>query len=206
MTSPLGSYVIVEPSAESLETWRRRAYISEELCGKLASANALIVPSEGYTDHPDWVYFPNGTEELYHFLQEKRDEALNIEICIEDNGFNELALHADILQIAAFVVENLVAPTAVALIAEYIVHRLKNRLKETDVQSTLTIQETAEGRSIQIHYKGPAEKYLPEMRKALARQNVTEDPTKMLPPPAIPKTEQRRKTRTPKRGRARRSS
>src|SRR5215213_10162141 len=86
-----------ETSNDTIESWSRRSYIGEELQAKLAKADALIVPNEGYGEKSDVHYFPEGTEHLISFLQRNNHRDQHIDICIEESDYKELAQHHDLL-------------------------------------------------------------------------------------------------------------
>lgn len=159
--------LVVQDSQESIQTWTSRSYISDELREQLSKANVLVVPNEGYGDRADLVYFPGGTEELFHFLRESVQENLFVGICIEDEDYKELVLHVDLVIIAGFVVTSLVAPLAVDLIAEYIKRRVGKREAETEVRSKLTVCDEITGRSVHFSYEGPASEYRDVMVNAI---------------------------------------
>jgi hypothetical protein len=179
------SVLVIENTEESISTWASRPYITEGLHQQLLEANFLIVPNEGYGDRADLVYFPVGTERLFGFLRGSTQEGLSVDICIEDEDYKEVALHADLMIIARFVVTSLVAPLAVKLIAEYIKDRIKGRQKEIEVRSKLVVNDSTTGRSVKLSYEGPATEYRDVMVKAL--QELSE--ARWLVSPALPASE-----------------
>lgn len=176
--------LVVETSQESIYSWINRPYISDALRAQLSKANVLLVPTEGFCERADLV-FPVGTEELFQFLRESQRENLLVDICIEDKDYKELALHADLLIIASFVVTSIAAPVVADLITEYIKRRLG--LHETDsiVRSELTVYDEKTGRSVRLSYEGPASEY--HARVVTAIRNLNELPS--LPPAKSAKVE-----------------
>jgi hypothetical protein len=179
------SVLAIESTEESIATWASRPYITKELHQQLLKANFLIVPNEGYGDRADLVYFPVGTEQLFGFLRGSTLEGLSVDICIEDEDYKEVALHADLMIVAGFVVTSLVAPLAVELIAEYIKDRAKRRQREIEVRSKLVVNDSTTGRSVKLSYEGPATEYRDVMVKAL--QELSE--AKWLVSSALPASE-----------------
>lgn len=157
--------LIVTESRESLQTWVSRPYVTEKLREQLRRANVLVVPSEGYADREEIVYFPAGTVEVVRFLKESGAENLVVDVCIEDEAYREVAQHADLLTIAGLVVTLFVAPLTVELLAAYIVQRIGQR--KTIVRSVVTVHDELKGRSISFSYEGPAEEYREVMMKAI---------------------------------------
>lgn len=148
-----------ELTSETIEAWSNRSYISKELQKKLARADALIVPNEGYDDDADLRYFPEGTEDLVSFLQRNIKEDQYVDVCIEEGDYKELAQHADLLIIAGAVVTTIFAPLFVNLVTEYIKHRVGKRADDTTVKTSLTISDRRNGKSITLTYDGPASTY-----------------------------------------------
>lgn len=149
-----------EESNETINSWINRDYIGEELREKLEQATALIVPNENpHTGMSHTPYFPEGTEHLVSFLENSNTENQNIDICIEENDYKELALHADLLTIANVIVTMFGAPIIVKLVADYISKRVGSRKDDTTVKSSLTVTDANSGKSINLTYEGPASTY-----------------------------------------------
>jgi hypothetical protein len=173
----------IEPTRESIQTWAERPYLTHTLRNRLRNAEVIIVPNEGYAEDADLLYFPVRTEELFHFLRERGHDAFSVEICIEDSDYKELALHADLLTIATVVVQLVVAPVVVQLILDYLRRRLGNREKDSEVKSKLTIVDEANGRSLDLSYKGPAAEYKDVMVAAISKMaEQTDSGSKRRPP------------------------
>ena len=163
--------LIVELSQETFQTFINRPYISSELRERLSGANVLLIPNEGYGGKKELVYFPSGTAELFHFLEERKTENLNVDICIEEKDYKEVALHFDWLMLASFVVTSLVAPLIVNLLTEYIKKRQGKREPDTIVKHTLVVCDEKEGRYVCLSYEGPAPKYHDTMLNAISNLN-----------------------------------
>lgn len=160
--------LLVEASDETIDTWINRPYVDDELRDQLSKASVLLVPTED--EKADRMYFPAGTEAFFQFLQASERQGVSVDICIGDEGYQELALYADWLIIADLVVRSVAAPVAVTIICRYIEQRLGKRT-ETQVKSKLTIQETESERSIQLDYEGPASDYRDVMMEALKQRS-----------------------------------
>jgi len=173
---PLHPIIVKESSIESFDSYLSRPYIGEILRKRLSEANALIIPNEGYDNRSDLVYFPSGTEDLYQFLKDKNVGGLNLDACIEDKDYKEVALHADWLILAGFLVTELVAPLIVALLAEYIKKRLGKRESETIVKARLIIRENKDGHYAEYKYEGPASEYREAMTNAISKVGNPKSP------------------------------
>ena len=170
--------LVVKASDESISAWIKRPYISQSLREELSKANVLIVPNEGYHKRANLLCFPAGTEELLLFLREQREEGLVVDICIEEQDYKELPLHADWLIIADIMVRHIAAPLVVILIVEYIKRQSGKRMPKTEVRAKLTVQDEGTGRSVDFSYEGPATEFRDVMMNALEQK-----PAKSLQPP-----------------------
>jgi hypothetical protein len=139
----------------------------EELQAKLAKADALIVPYEGYGDKRDVRYFPEGTEHLISFLQRNKNGDQHIDICIEESDYKELAQHYDLLIIAGAIATAVCAPIFVNSVSEYIKQRLGNRTNDTTLKTSLTVSDDKVGKSVSFTYEGPASTYEKAMLGAI---------------------------------------
>ena len=124
----------MEPSNETFQSFIERNYINRESRDRLSQANVLMIPNEGYLERTDLIYFPSGTTDLYQFLKEEESGKMSIDICLEEKDYKEVALHADWLFLASFIVTSIVAPLFVDLLADYIKKHLVKRESETNVK------------------------------------------------------------------------
>ena len=157
----------IEETHETFETWTQQPFISENLRSQLSQENVLLVPRRGYFTESDILYFPQGTEELLRFFRESDVKGLSVDICIEDEDFKTLTLHADILTITEVVVTSVLARLVANLISDHIKHRLGKRKDEAIVVSKLTVCDEIAKRSVEFSYKGPAPQYRGVMNNAL---------------------------------------
>jgi len=178
--------LIIQPSTESFRSWIARPYIGEDLRLQLAKANVLIIPSEGFGDRSDLVYFPQGTEELLQFIRTSGHSELSVDICCEQRKYQELALHSALLIIGAFVVSGLVAPIVVNVVSDLIKRRLGSRDANANVRSQMIAHNERTGVSVSLSYEGPASAYRSDMLKAL--ETLSKEPSLVAPPahPQLP--------------------
>lgn len=146
----------ITDSEESFDTWLNRPYLSGELRQQLRKADVLIVPIEGFREISNPV-FPVGTESLYDFLSKNIPQNINIDICIDDSNYAELALHSDLHRIGSFVVKRLVLPFLITLLVNYISQELSIDEKDRVKVSITVVNE--EGGSKTLDYEGPANKF-----------------------------------------------
>jgi len=164
--------LIVEESKETFTSWINRPYIPQELRGQLANANVLIVPIEGFREHPSPV-FPVDTEEFLNYLRDNSDKGIHVDICITDEDYRELALHDALIIIGSLVVTSIVGPIIADLISEYIKKRWMTKEDKAKIKVELTVVEK-DGRASRLLYEGPAKEFNKTVKptlKSLAEKN-----------------------------------
>jgi len=166
---PEPPYITIINSQETIRSWADSSDISANLREGVLRADFLIIPSKGYLDRPDLLFFPEGTENLFRFLRGLQNSAFRVEICVEEEEYRELALHADLLFIASTIVSNACVGVAVKLISEYIQRKLGSRRQETNVKWDLIIQDDKNDRSVKVSYFGPASEYNTVVSQAIKK-------------------------------------
>lgn len=149
--------VLITDSSENFDTWINRKYISEELKNILRKANILLVPTEGFRSRNIPV-FPVKSEELLTYMKNTLPSDCKVDICIRDQDYKELALHADSVILANLVVTALVAPILVNIVGEYIKQKILKYDEKRRVKVSLTVVDE-EGKSKNLTYEGNAEDF-----------------------------------------------
>lgn len=149
----------IEAIENSYQDFISRPYVSEDLRERLDKANVLLLPNEGYGDRQELVYFPGGTTEFFQYIESQDLSDIIIEVCMEEEDYKEVVLHADWLILPTFIVVDIVVPIMVKLIAEYIIRTFGERLSDAQVKSEMIVREDDSGRLIKISYEGPASDY-----------------------------------------------
>ncbi len=159
----------IEPTEKGLAYWTSRPFIGADLRQQLAGASVLVVPQEGFRDNKDPM-FPDGTEELLAFLKDVIPADVGVDICIEDHDYRELALHSDLIILAALVVRDIACNLVASGIYDYLKARLGSRAKTTNVRFQMTIEHESEHerRAARISYEGPVEGFQETLQKAIA--------------------------------------
>ena len=152
-----------EESERDLAYWLGRDYVSDELRHRLADASILIVPQEGFRDY-EGPLFPVATEEFFRFAREELPDDAEVDICIEDGDYKELALHESLIIIATVsVASSFLAGLAVNLVWHFLERRIGSKAKEkkTTAKATIIVNTTktakTDKRAVEIHYEGPAD-------------------------------------------------
>lgn len=168
-----GSLFEVTVINEDFDFWINKPYIGVELKDKLKKANVLLVPREGFRGD-DTNTFPVGTEEFLRFINDNKGPGIDIDICIEDSEYKELALHDASLVIAGFFVTSIVAPIIADLIAEYIKKRWTSKKDTATIKVEMYVQE-CKNKSKKFLYKGSAKDFIETVKPALLELNKPKD-------------------------------
>jgi hypothetical protein len=130
--------------------------VSEEVRQRVASADVLLVPTEGYADREDLRFFPAGTVEFFDFLRSRVLEGVTVEVCSDDDDYKEVTRHADVLYLPDMLVMGIFAPLLVGLVIEYVKMKMARHEESTTVKTSLTVHDASSGRSMRLDYDGPA--------------------------------------------------
>lgn len=149
--------LITEATKQNFSFWLHRPYISQKLRNKLLTSDILIVPDEGIRDFK-LPMFPVKTEEIFTFLRNNIPSDYQIDICIEDDDYKELALHHDLRKIGRFIVTVAVLPVLVSLLSSY----LQDKMKHTDSGRAINVEiivQEKDGSARILKYEGRPEDF-----------------------------------------------
>jgi len=146
----------VSDSSENFSTWINRQYIPQDLRGTLQDVNILFVPYENFRDQKIPV-FAHKTEEIFHFFQEHAPAGVNVNVCIADDDYKEIALHSDLIIIGGIIVSAVVLPVFVNLLSEYLKRKLF-KSPNSKIRIVLTVVDSTSGAK-QFEYEGPADSF-----------------------------------------------
>lgn len=146
----------VSDSSENFSTWINRQYIPQDLKGSLQKVNILFVPHENFRDQKIPV-FAHKTEEVFHFFQEHAPAEVNVDICIADDDYKEIALHSDLIIIGSVIVSAVVLPVFVNLLSEYLKRKLF-KAPNSKIRIVLTVVDSSSNAK-QFEYEGPADSF-----------------------------------------------
>ncbi|MCT4477730.1 hypothetical protein N0U24_11255 [Peribacillus frigoritolerans] len=155
--------LVVQESNLTFSDIYSKPYFPKEYEEDIKKANLLLLPYEGFRDLKKPV-FPEETMKFYKFLKEYDNEQLVGDICISDEEYAELELHADLITIASIIVMSGVLPVAVNVISNYLSEKLKSRKTELKVRVDITVVDGAKSKS--ISYEGDADKFEETMKAA----------------------------------------
>jgi len=151
--SDLENNIKITDTDINFEIIYNKNYIPQQYINEIKKANVLIIPSEGFRDDNDICYFPECTSEFYGFLKNKKK--IQTEICIDDDHFQTLELHADIIYIATLMVQYVVLPIVINLISAYLVDKVKSMNEDSkSINVNIHIIVEKNGKSKKIDYNG----------------------------------------------------
>lgn len=146
----------------NFESIYEKDYIPQKYIEEIKQANVLIIPNEGFRDKKG-LFFPECTSEFYQFLKSKSE--IKTEICIDDDEFEKLELHADIVYVATLVVQYTVLPIVTSMIASYLYDKVKSMNKEKD-ETNINVHIIVEknGKSKKVDYEGSIDNFEKAMK------------------------------------------
>ncbi|MEY8532722.1 hypothetical protein AALH30_04185 [Blautia pseudococcoides] len=146
----------------TFETILQEKYIPQKYIGDIKKANVLIIPNEGFRDNEGY-FFPECTSEFYMFL--KNHEEIETEICIDNDEFQKIELHADIIYVATLIVQYEVLPVVTSVIASYLYDKINSMNKEKkDSNASVHIIVEKNGKSKKIDYEGSIDNFEEAMK------------------------------------------
>lgn len=141
----------------NFESIYEKDYIPQKYIEDIKQANVLIIPNEGFRNKKG-VFFPEGTSDFYQLL--KNTSEIKTEICIDDDEFEKLELHADIVYVATLIVQYAVFPVVTGMIASYLYDKVKSMNKEKNETNTdVHIIVEKNGKSKKVDYEGSIENF-----------------------------------------------
>lgn len=135
----------ITPTDENISYWQQKEYLSETTKHLMVGAEVLIAPEEGFRDYPIPV-FPRNTLEIFDFLK----EGINVEVAIDDEQFQEVALNSRVHKIGKYIVNAAVLPVFFGLITNYIYDKLKHEDPKDQVELEIVVDKDGKGSSIKF--------------------------------------------------------
>ncbi len=157
--------LIVNSITRSREEWVDMLDLPEKLETSAIKANVLIVPSMIPTQPKAFV---GGTLHLFAFLQSQLGE--DVEICISNEGYEELKLNSRTVRLGRFIVKSIALPLFLGILSNYIYDRIREpqtvesgddlpEYQQPAVISFTIAVEDSTGKKKEFQYEGPASDY-----------------------------------------------
>lgn len=146
-----------------------KPYIPEKYINEIRNAQILLVPYENFRGRTDY-FFPEQTHEIYEIIKEEASKnGVLTEICISDEEYQELELHAETVNIPVIIVTSFAFPIVVNAISYFLIKKLETYTIERNVNVNITITvEDKEGTKT-IKYKGDM-KHFDDAMKTIKRR------------------------------------
>lgn len=166
-------------SNDTRETIAQKPYVPQAKRGEVASADVLLVPYEGWGGH-DGPLFAQGTIELANFLRDELPVNVEVVIPIEDDQYEEIALHGALLILGTIAATALVLPTIANLLAHFIIKKLERtslRPGETDVRLSLLVFDGEHG--VRFDFEGKPKEFATKIREAQHKEEMVKALTQL---------------------------
>lgn len=134
----------------------KKPYFPMEYGDEIKRADALLIPYDSFGDVQ--IVFPEGTRDFFDYLRrEAQSHGMVTDICISDNEFQMLELHADVINIPTIILQYVVLPIATGLISSYLYEKVKLRRTRLGINVEIIVESA--GKSKKISYEGDADKF-----------------------------------------------
>lgn len=156
-SNKVNNLVIVKSNLNFQEIYSK-PYFPKALEEDLKKANLLLLPNENFRSDIGPV-FPEQTMEFYQFMKNFESNGLIGDICISDEDYTELELHADLATIAHIIVEQVALPLAVNLVSNYLAQKFLVPNDKEEAKIKVDITSVDGEKSEHISYEGDARKF-----------------------------------------------
>lgn len=136
-----------------------KEYTPEEYLEEIKKANVLFIPDENIRDVKKYL-FSEYTSELLEAFRDAESENMKVDICIADDNYNRLELHADVINITTMIVELVVLPIVINVVSAFLYDRVNKANKAPkDLNANVNIIVENNKRSKKISYSGSIENF-----------------------------------------------
>lgn len=124
----------------------------------IKKADILLLPRENFRDFNGYL-FPEETRSFFNYLKENAlEKNTNVEICISDEEYKELELHADLITLATVFVTAFAFPVLVNLTSSYLENKFKHSYEDNQkVKIKINVEKNNSSKS--IDYEGPVKEF-----------------------------------------------
>lgn len=123
-------------------------------------ANMLLLPYHNFREGVEYC-FSEYAEEILQYVRKNGSEELKTDIAITDEKYQIIEMHSMLLDLGLFIVQNVLIPMAVSILANFIYDKVKSLHKdnkEVNVRVRIISQDT-DGKSKEIRYDGSADEF-----------------------------------------------
>lgn len=132
-----------------------KPYTAKDLLDEIKKADILLIPIEGFNGRDDYL-FPEYTREFYEYLIDAvNDKDIKADICVSDEDYKSLELHAEVITITWIIVKFIALPIITSVIAGFLYDKMKRHNKK-DISTDVKITVEHKGKTKTVHYEGSA--------------------------------------------------
>lgn len=132
-------------------------YFPSEHIDSIKKANILLIPYERFRD-VDYPIFPEETSVFFEYLNSNLKETdIVADICMDDEHYRELELHADAVNIPIIITTMVALPIVLNITSAFLYDKYKQRREE--ISASVNIIVECKGDSKKIEYKGSAKDF-----------------------------------------------
>ncbi len=133
--------------------------ISDTVKDSVNKAAVILYPLVGFRDIKP-PPFPVGTDGLFVHLKKNLPADLPVEVCINDEDYHELTLHADLSRLGIIIVKYVALPVVLGVLGSYIYDKLKGQPSgQAEISFSIIMADDKENLTKQFDYEGPAKDF-----------------------------------------------
>lgn len=149
----------IQESDLTFDTVYSKEYIPKEFLDEIKNASMLLVPDEMFRERSG-CFFPECTEEFLAYVQDNKNSEISIDICVSDEDFQRIELHADLITVSTLIVQWGVFPIVTSLIAAYLYDKIRKHNKSANESNTeVNIIVEKDKKAQKISYSGSIENF-----------------------------------------------
>ncbi|EOS9418527.1 hypothetical protein ACNKYB_003567 [Yersinia enterocolitica] len=139
----------------SRQNWLERVQLPPDMIESVRHSSVLFLPIENFRGVINYS-FPQGTVDLFLYIQKHMTHLGQTELCIADDDYQELALYSREIRLGHLLVTQVVAPVLIGLLTSYVYDIIKSAPEDN---VTLTLQIEGECNDYLLSYNGPAKDF-----------------------------------------------
>jgi len=169
----LDKKIIVEETDINFESIYGQSWFPIELGDQIKKANFLIIPDK-FERFDNAMLFTETTSEFYDFLKLNQSGNVVVDIATDDDNFKKLELHSAVINVATVLVEFVILPFAINMIAAFLYDKIKSyrrKAEETQAHVNIIVEtektKKTEKKSVKIEYEGPVSEVKESLTEAI---------------------------------------
>lgn len=148
--------VQIDSAKASFQDIYQKNTLSPDLLQNIKSADILLLPYEDFKGFKSC--FPEQTYQFYSFLKKEAEKHnLLVDIGASDEEYQELELHADVVNIAEVLIQWILFPIVTGIITNYLYDLIKQRKKKMNACIKISVEK--KGKTKTINFEGDIENF-----------------------------------------------